>query len=315
MSAVHLEVVGDRTEVADRIIRLGEDGPRGIAVAGPRRIELFERSQPALDRRQVLLARAQLTRLPLPIDAGIGQRHVPVGPRVLQLTKRRLRRRLRRRRRDPFAVGAFGFRPHVGGFDIEARELRRDALTGLIGMFDRVAQRRGGVHGGKDRAARRLDVPFEPFDVARGAGLVGVGRAKPVGRLVTFACDARRGVAAGVDLAASRLAPLLESIDVDQQLASRVLERDHLLALGGELLLPPLDRQLFGVSRLARLGGSRFDLGERQAQLLQVRLEARDARGRAGFRDPRLVEARSGLLDGRRERRVALREENLFPAP
>src|SRR4029077_4323520 len=76
VALIDVHVVGDRSEVRDRLARFGENRARGFAVFGARRVELFERFEPRPDAGQLVLARADVAADRLAAAARDGQLRV-----------------------------------------------------------------------------------------------------------------------------------------------------------------------------------------------------------------------------------------------
>ena len=180
VAVIDLQVVGNRTLLAHGSIGLNQHRAGRVAVSGARGFELLERAQPRLDAGELLFARADGSRAPFVLDAGARQLRLARGHRDARRVDR-----LARAAQSVGACGAiggdaFGFDPHVGGFDVELRQRLRHPIAGGCGMLDRVAQRRRRVDRRKHFASRRFDIRFEALDFAMrcfvGLGLGGKRR-------------------------------------------------------------------------------------------------------------------------------------------
>ncbi len=164
-------------------------------------------------------------------------------------------------------------------------------------MLHRVAQRRGGIDGGEDLAARRLDVRFEaldvPLDLARSAA--SSARSAPAAS-AALRRGAHGGIAARLELQPGGLAPGLERLDLGCDGAGGGGQRFDLLLVEGDLLLQAAVLELAGVRRLARGGGLAVGLGQFEAETLERRLDLGNVRGGSRLAGPRIREAPRGLL-------------------
>ena len=162
--------------------------PRGVAVPGARGVELFERLQPRVEPGELVLARAHRPRAPFVLDARAGQlrlaRRAGDARRLDRLVRARAAPRPRLARSAPTRSDSIA---HVVALDVELASVSRHAVARGRRVLERVAQRGRRVDRGEHFAARRLDVGFEPFDLAV-RGVVGsrLGRAAPPARLLAL---------------------------------------------------------------------------------------------------------------------------------
>ena len=201
------------------------------------------------------------------------------------------------------------------GFDVELGDLLADAAAGAGGVLHRVAQRRRGVHRGEDLAARRLDVAFEPLDADLQVG-VGVLLGGEIGRgLIPFGDRLGFGGAALLELDPRRLAPALERGDLRFDAGGAGSQRLDLVAVEGDLLLQPSDRQLTRVRELARFRFGRVGLGQLETERFGGSLDLGQAGGGERFPLARIGQLRPRRVDGRAERAIPQRELHFLPSP
>ena len=215
--AVDLEVVGDRAHVCDLgRRRLGEDQPGAVAVLGARGIELLERFQPRADAGQSRLhARAaRSARL---------SRSARAPASAASRSARSTRNDSRAPRARAIAVfcrlaillGAHRFDPEIAAFSLELGELLANPLLGRVGALHRMAKRGRGVDRREHLAARRLDVPLEPLDVALDLRVLELFGLQRLGRLAGARRRRIRGsFASRFELQPGRLATRLQLLDL-----------------------------------------------------------------------------------------------------
>ncbi len=273
---IDLEIVGDRSHLADALGRLGENGACSVAVLGAGGIDLLERRQTRDQRRELVLASSQLE------PAGVALR-----PRLRQhgFARRALAAQLIQRRAGAaqavvgggtLAGGPLGFDGKVAILDLERRDALGHARPCGDRVLHRVAQRRRRVDHGEHLAARRLDVRLQALDLTLGVH-VGrfLGRQRARG-LVAILRRAPGGGAARLELDPGRFLPRVERTHLGLDVGSGGGQLLDLLAVECDLLLQPSDLQLAGVRRRARGGGLAVGFGQLEAQALERGLQLGD---------------------------------------
>ena len=152
------------------------------------------------------------------------------------------------------AADPLGFDPDVAGLDVELGERLAHAIARGRGVLERVTQRRRGIDRGEHFAARRLDVGFEPFELAvrRVVGARTPTPAPPTARSRSaLASSAASRRAASARRAGSRRAS--SAVELRRHMADPRLERLDLFAVERDLLFLTGDRELARVRGLARL--------------------------------------------------------------
>ncbi len=171
-------------------------------------------------------------------------------------------------------------------------------------MLHCMAQRRRGVDRGEDFAARRLDVAFEALDTDLQV-CVGVLLGAEIGSgLIPFGGRLGFGGAALLELDPCRLAPALERNNFRFDRGGAGSQRLDLVAIEGDLLLQPPDRQLTRMRELARLRLGRIGLRELEAERLGGRLDLGEAGGGERLPIARIGQLRPRRIDGRAERAI-----------
>ena len=310
-----LQIVRDRSDLTNLAIRLREHEPRAVAVLGTRRIQLLERAQPRRDARDLLLGRPELTGARVAGAPRGGQLRFP--RHALQTERfHRIAGGLQPCvRRGPLLGGLLGFDAEVLALDIELGNLLTDPAPGRRRVLHRMAQRRRGVHGGEYFAARRLDVPLEPFDAGLQIG-VGILLGTQIGRrLLTIAGRPFGRLSTVLELEPRRLAACVERCDFGLDFGGRRPERLDLMPVESDLLLQPPDRQLPGMRELPRFRFGGVRLGQLQPERLGGRLDFGEMRGGTRFALARLRQLRASRLDRAAERAIPLGELHLLPPP
>src|SRR5439155_6945424 len=237
VARLDLEVVRNRPLLIHGAVGLDEDGARGVAVAGARRVELLERGEARLDTGELVLARAHRARAPLVLDPRAGA--LRFAPRARDL------RRLDRLVRAPQEVGSGGavggsairLDPDVVQLDVELRERLASAIARGGSVLERVAQRGRRIHDREDFAARGCDVGLEPLDLAVRRvvrlGLEGERGGSAIALEVRLGC----GVAPRPERQSSGFAPRLEAAELRGDGRRARVERIDLLPIERYLLL------------------------------------------------------------------------------
>ena len=210
---LNLEVVGDRALLIDLAVGLDEHGPRGVAVARARGVELLERREAGLETGELVLAGADRSRSPFVLDARARQLGLARRARDPRRFDRVVRPSKAVAGRRAFRADPFGLDPDVARFDVELRQRFADAIARGRRVLERVPQRRRRVERREHLSAGRFDVGFQPFELAMRV-LVGVrfGRQRRRGA-VAIHVGFGGGVAASRERHARRLAPGFEALE------------------------------------------------------------------------------------------------------
>ena len=289
--------------MTDVFRRLGENRPRTVAILSAGRVELFERRQPGEKCRQIVLTRAELGCAAVAIRARADELRLARQAIDVQDVHRRTRPVERTGSGRALGGGTLGLDAEVVIFDFEGGNLLGHAHAGGNGVLHCVAESGGGVDGGKHLAARRLDVGLEALDLALHSHVRRFLCCKRRRRLVAFRTGAHRGLAAGVELQASRFLPRVERAHFGLDLRGGRGQLLDLLAIERNLLLEAADLHLARVRSLARRRRLSVGLHQFETQPFERRFELGKPGGGRRLALTRAGELGSRGLDGLPERR------------
>ena len=267
---------------------------------------------------QLALARLQIVRLPLELDARRGQLGLARGPRVQRCLGRLPRAAQAVGRRRAIAFEPLPLHPDFGFLDAQLGELFRDALRRFLGVLNRVA-RASSRHSApktpqtapprrRPRALRCGDAPRRTRVSIRSSSL----RRAPADRAAPSPAASVRSTKSGRpgSRRASSAASSLRTSSRPQP------EPVDLLPVELDLLLPAVDVELAGVHGLARAvvafasdSTSEMRMRLKSASAAPTAAEAPDSRRRASS------SRRAQRFDLLRGVPVPAGEQQLLPVP
>ncbi len=315
VAGVHLEKVGNRTQVRHVTGGFGQDKAGAVAIFRARGRQLLQRLQPSEQTGELVLPHPVLAAPLLAVGSRTGKLRLAHGAIHAQALDRLAGAGHGFLRRGALACCALGLDPKVSPLDLQLVQLFGDAGAGRDRVLDGVAQRGRGVDRGKHLAAGRLDIRLEPFDAAlkiRVRHFLGLHR---VGRGGAFGGRPCLRVAARVELEPGRLAPGVERLHLDLDFAGGLRERLDLLPVERDLLLEAADLQLPGVGGFAGGGRVRIRFRQLEPEPLEGGLDFSEVGCGAGFALARRGQPRPRRGNRLPQHPVPARELHLLPPP